>query len=122
MPIEHGVEVRNADINRSDYWTMLEPGPSAAERVWDRHAEMRGDIRSTHAVRLGLHEIKGFKEDHAMRLMARRGTGYGSVRDLWLRTRLPIAALETLAEADAFRLAGAQPAAGAVGGARAGRQ
>jgi error-prone DNA polymerase len=100
--VEHGVEVRNADINRSDYWSVLEDGPRAAERVWDRHIEMRPAIHSTKAIRLGLHEIKGFKEDHAMRLMARRGTGYGSVRDLWLRTRLPIAALETLAEADAF--------------------
>ncbi len=38
--------------------------------------------------------------------MARRGAGYGSVRDLWLRTGLPIAALEALAEADAFQSLG----------------
>lgn len=41
-----------------------------------------------------------------MRLMARRGSGYGSVRDLWSRTGLPIAALEKLADADAFRSLG----------------
>jgi len=38
--------------------------------------------------------------------MARRGTGYASVQDLWLRTGLPIAALEKLAEADAFQSLG----------------
>ncbi|MEQ1902253.1 MAG: error-prone DNA polymerase [Devosia sp.] len=99
---EHGVEMRNADINRSDYWSVLEDGHKAADHVWPRHASMRAEIRSTKAVRLGLTEVKGFKEEHAMRLMARRGAGYGSVRDLWLRTGLPVSALEILAEADAF--------------------
>ncbi|MEO6396585.1 MAG: error-prone DNA polymerase [Devosia sp.] len=99
---EHGVEIRRADVNSSDYWNILEDGWRAAEHVWDRHAEMRGDIRSTKALRLGFHEIKSFKEEHAMRLMARRGSGYGSIRDLWLRTGLPISAIEALGEADAF--------------------
>ncbi|MEO6015418.1 MAG: OB-fold nucleic acid binding domain-containing protein [Devosia sp.] len=104
--IEHGVEVRPVDVNRSDLWTILEEGTPAAERVWERHAEMRGDIRSTRALRLGLAEISGLKQDHATLLMARRGSGYGSIRDLWLRTGLPIAALEKLAEADAFQSLG----------------
>lgn len=104
--IEHGVEVRGADINRSDYWTVLEDGPPASEQVWARHEKMRTAIHSTKAIRLGLREIKGLKEDHAMRLMARRGTGYGSVRDLWLKTGLPVATLEKLADADAFRSLG----------------
>jgi len=99
---EHGVEVRAVDINRSDYWTVLEDGPRAAERLWSRHAEMREDIRATKAIRLGFTEIKGIKEEHVMTLMARRGAGYGSVRDLWLRTGLPLSTLEKLAEADAF--------------------
>lgn len=63
---------------------------------------MRQDIRSTKAVRLGFTEVNGLKEEHAMLLMARRGAGYGSIRDLWLRSGLPIATLERLAEADAF--------------------
>jgi DNA polymerase III alpha subunit len=103
---EHGVEVHGADINRSDFWSLLEPGRRASGHVWPRHAQMRPHIRSTHAIRLGLHEIKGLKEEHAMRLIARRGGGYGSVRDLWLKTGIPIAALELLAEADAFRSLG----------------
>ena len=104
--VEHGVEVRPADINRSDYWSILESGSPAGPRAWPRHQQMRDVIRSTHAIRLGLTEIRGLKQDHAMRLMARRGTGYGSVRDLWLRTGLPISALEVLSEADAFRSLG----------------
>jgi len=104
--VEHGVDVRPVDVNRSDVWSVLEDGPRAAEHVWSRHAEMRQDIRSTKAIRLGLGEIKGLKEDHANLLIARRGPGYGSVRDVWLRTGLPISALEVLAEADAFQSLG----------------
>jgi error-prone DNA polymerase len=103
---EHGVEVRSADINRSDYWSSLEDGRHAAAYVWPRHAEMREDIRTTKAIRLGLHEVKGIKQQHAERLVEKRGAGYGSVRDLWLRTGLPTTVLETLAEADAFRSLG----------------
>jgi error-prone DNA polymerase len=104
--IEHGVDVRPVDINRSDLWSLLEDGPAAAARTWDRHADQRQDIRSTKAIRLGLASVSGLKADHASILMARRGSGYGSIRDLWLRTRLPIAALEKLAEADAFQSLG----------------
>ncbi len=99
---EHGVEVRPVDINRSDLWSVLEAGPRAGPRVWARHAAMRAHIRSDKAIRLGFAAVKGFKPEHASVLMARRGAGYSSVRDLWLRTGLPVAALEKLAEADAF--------------------
>jgi error-prone DNA polymerase len=57
-------------------------------------------------VRLGLRQIKGFHEDDATRLTSARGSGYGSVRDLWLRSGLSRASLERLAEADAFRSIG----------------
>jgi len=101
--LEHGVEVREADINRSDLWNVLEDGPAAAERLWERHAEMKGDIKSTKAIRLGFSQISGLKEDHANLIVARRGAvGYDSVRDLWLRTGLAPSVLEKLAEADAF--------------------
>lgn len=104
--VEHGVEVRPVDINRSDLWSILEEGTPAASRTWDRHAEQRQDIWSTKAIRLGFASVSGLKEAHATILMARRGSGYASVRDLWLRTGLPIAALEKLAEADAFQSLG----------------
>src|SRR5690606_11486070 len=35
-------------------------------------------------------------------IVARRGKGYDSVRELWLRTGLPVATLTRLAEADTF--------------------
>jgi error-prone DNA polymerase len=63
---------------------------------------MREDVRATHALRLGLREIKGLKEEDAQLIVARRGGGYDSVRDVWLRTGLSPRVLERLADADAF--------------------
>ena len=67
---------------------------------------MRDDIRTTHALRLGLREIKGFSEEDAKLIERHRRDGYDSVRDLWLRTGLAPATLTQLAEADAFRSLG----------------
>jgi len=100
--IEHGVEVREVDINHSDHMHKLEAGPPARERLWDRHAEMREDIRSDKAIRLGFSQVVGLKQDHADLIVERRGRGYDSVRDLWLRTGLSPVVLEKLAGADAF--------------------
>ncbi|MBN9307753.1 error-prone DNA polymerase, partial [Devosia sp.] len=100
--IEHGVEVRPADINRSDYAHVLESGFEARDRIARQHAEMRDDIWSNRAIRLGLKQVVGLKQDHANLIIARRGEGYASIRDLWLRTGIPVATLEKLAEADAF--------------------
>jgi error-prone DNA polymerase len=63
---------------------------------------MAHDIRSTHAVRLGLREISGLSQAHALAIESVRGKGFDSVRDLWLRTRLSPSVLERLAQADAF--------------------
>jgi DNA polymerase-3 subunit alpha/error-prone DNA polymerase len=67
---------------------------------------MRNDIRTRYAVRLGLHRIKGMSEDDANLVAKMRGRGYDSVRDLWLRTGLARAAVERLADGDAFRSVG----------------
>jgi error-prone DNA polymerase len=100
---EHGVDVRPVDINHSDWDATLEPGPRAAERVHALHREMADDIRTTHALRLGFRKIKGLSEDeHGKIIVQKRGTGYASVRDLWLRTGLPPRIIERLADADAF--------------------
>ena len=69
---EHGVEVRAPDVNHSQWDSTLEPGPRAAERLHDLHREMRDDVYATHAIRLGLREIKGLKEEDAKRIVARR--------------------------------------------------
>jgi error-prone DNA polymerase len=63
---------------------------------------MREDIHSDKALRLGFASIAGLKEAHIETIVARRGDGYRSIRDLWLRTGLAPAVLEKLAEADAF--------------------
>ncbi len=99
---EHGVEMRVADVNRSDWLHVLEAGVPARERIMKQHAEMRDDILSTKAIRLGLRQVIGLKQDHANLIVARRGEGYASIRDLWVRTGVPVATLEKLAEADAF--------------------
>jgi DNA-directed DNA polymerase III PolC len=99
---EHGVEVRAPDVNHSQWDSTLEPGAPAAERLHDLHRAMRDDIRATHAMRLGLREIKGLSEEDAKLLVARRGVAYDSVRDVWLRTSLSPRVLERLADADAF--------------------
>jgi error-prone DNA polymerase len=102
---EHGVEVRDVDVNLSDWDCTLESLPSG-EGIHPRHAEMAEHIRATHAVRLGLRQIIGVKEEDMRRLAERRGQGYDSVRDLWLRGSLSPAGLEKLADADAFRSLG----------------
>jgi len=147
---EHGVEMREVDVNLSDWDCTLEPlqglpllpakpierqasldalceeragvkdegAPSSGawrrprvkspggEGIHPRHSGMATHIRTTHAVRLGLRQIIGVKEKDMRRLVERRGQGYDSVRDLWLRSGLGSAVLEKLADADAFRSLG----------------
>ena len=69
---EHGVEVRPPDINHSQWDSTLEPGPRAAERLHDLHRAMRDDVYTTCAVRLGLREIKGLKEEDAKLIVEMR--------------------------------------------------
>ena len=77
---DHGVEVLPMDVNRS---------------LWDCTLEGA-------ALRLGLRQIRGLKEDAADRLIAARGDGYRSPLDLWERTGISPAVLTRLASADAF--------------------
>ena len=99
---EHGVEVRAPDVNHSQWDSTLEPGPNAAGRLHDLHRAMRDDLRASHAMRLGLREIKGLREEDAKLVVQRRDVSYDSVRDVWLRTGLSPRVLERLADADAF--------------------
>ncbi len=69
---EHGIEVRPPDVNFSDYEATLEPGPAATPHVHELHREMTGDIRTRCAIRLGLREIKGLKEEDARLIVERR--------------------------------------------------
>lgn len=106
---EHGVAVRPVDVNASALDHTLEKEadtPSAARRLHPRHAAMAGEVRTTHALRLGLRQVEGLRQADAGRIADLRGAGYDSIRDLWLRTGLQPAALERLADADAFRSLG----------------
>jgi error-prone DNA polymerase len=79
---EHGVEVREVDVNCSDWDCTLEDG----------------------ALRLGLRQIDGLQRDAADRLVAQRS--YRTVEDLRTRGGVPVHAIQRLAAADAFRSMG----------------
>ncbi|MBW8753506.1 MAG: error-prone DNA polymerase [Sphingomonadales bacterium] len=81
---EHGVEVRAVDVNHSH---------------WDCTLERRED--GTLALRLGLRQISGFREDWAKRIAA--AAPFTSVEDLARRANLPQRGLRLLADADGFR-------------------
>jgi error-prone DNA polymerase len=115
---EHGVALREVDINLSTWDATLEddaplPSPLVGEgrqggrrEIHARHREQALAIRTRCAVRLGLRQVKGFREADAARLVAARDKPYRSVRDLWLRSGISRSGLERLAEADAFRSIG----------------
>lgn len=103
---DHGVQIRPIDVNHSTWDNTLEAGPVAAERLHKRHIDMAGDIRSTHAMRLGYRQAQGLKEAEMTQLVANRGDGYDSVRDVWLRSGLSPSTIERLADIDAFRSLG----------------
>ena len=86
---EHGVEVRPIDANHSHWDATLEP------------------TGHTHALRLGLRQITGFRHDWANTITAARtGPPFASIEDLARRARLPQAALRLLADADGLRSLG----------------
>ncbi|SEQ24769.1 error-prone DNA polymerase, DnaE-like [Devosia sp. YR412] len=100
---EHGVQTLPADINISAKDCSLEETQhDLRQHIWSRHAEMAEHIYTEKAVRLGLRMVEGLAQKDIEKIIAERGEGYISVRDLWLRTGVPIASLEKLARADAF--------------------
>ena len=103
---EHGVEVCEPDINHSTWYSDLEEGRFDPARIHPRHISMTDVIWTRYAVRLGFHRVKGLSEADMNRLVACRGEGYRSVRDLWLRSGLPRSVIERLADADCFRSIG----------------
>jgi error-prone DNA polymerase len=79
---EHGVEVREIDVNHSDWDCTLEQG----------------------ALRLGLRQIDGLQREAAERVVVQRP--YGTVEELRSRGSVPVHAIQRLAAADAFRSIG----------------
>ncbi|MER9455843.1 error-prone DNA polymerase [Mesorhizobium sp. M0478] len=103
---DHGVDIRDVDVNFSDWDCTLEKAQFDPGRILGRHAEMRGVIKTRYAVRLGFRQIKGLAEKRMEAFTARRGAGFTSVRDVWLRSGLDVGEIERLAQADAFRSLG----------------
>lgn len=103
---DHGVEIRPVDINHSDWDSTLEATDFDPGKIAGRHVEMRSVIRSNYAARLGLRRIKGLSKEGIEAFIKQRGSGFDSVRDVWLRSGLDIGQIERLAEADAFRSIG----------------
>jgi error-prone DNA polymerase len=103
---DHGVEIRDVDVNHSNWDCTLERMPFDPDRIIARHTSMRSVIQTCHAVRLGFRQIKGLSKERMEKFIARRSSGYHSVRDIWLRSGLDVGEIEMLAQADAFRSLG----------------
>ena len=86
---EHGVEVREVDVNASG---------------WDNSLERKDD--GSLALRLGFRQVDGFREEWATQIVDARGTSFASVEELARRANLPSRALRVLTEADACRSMG----------------
>ncbi len=97
----HGVEIRPADVNFSDWDCTLEPGaPSLPSPACG------GGSSGGHAVRLGFRLIQGLSEDELKKLIAARGNGFSSIERLAAVAGVSRFTIERLAEADAFRSIG----------------
>ena len=84
----HDVEVRHPEVNASEVDCTLEPRPR----------------RRRQAVRLGFNRIDGFRKEWGEAITTARAEGgpFTGMDDLRTRARLPAAALDSLAAADAF--------------------
>jgi error-prone DNA polymerase len=85
----HGVEIRPADVNCSDWDSTLEPAADGK-----------------HAVRLGFRLIHGLNKDELKKLVAARGNGFSSIERLAAIAGVSRFTIERLAEADSFRSLG----------------
>ncbi|MFD2326912.1 error-prone DNA polymerase [Mucilaginibacter galii] len=86
---DHGVQVLPVDVNSSE---------------WDNTLEIKND--KYYAVRLGFRQVKGVKEADMELLVAMRNNGYLHINQI-RSAGVPEAALEKLADADAYRSLGA---------------
>ena len=105
---EHGGEVREADINASNWDNSLEPladevSPSRLREGFGVSAETDSHL----ALRIGFRQIDGFRAEWAEQLENAREKGaFTTIEDLARRANLPRRALRLLADADACRSIG----------------
>ena len=86
----HGVEVRPVDVNHSEWDCTLEPACPPPRM----------------ALRLGLRQVRGLREEDATRIVTAREEGYRSPADLQRRAGTSPAVLMRLARADVFTSTG----------------
>ncbi|MGZ5829985.1 MAG: helix-hairpin-helix domain-containing protein, partial [Xanthobacteraceae bacterium] len=89
---QHGVEVREVDVNFSDWDCTLEPASEGMQRPF--------------AVRLGFRQILGLNKDELQSLVTARSNGYASIERMAAIAGVSRFTIERLAEADAFRSMG----------------
>lgn len=81
----------------------IEPASALPPSPTPPPQERRGYI----PLRLGLRIVRGLAAKDAEAILAARSSGpFRSIEDVWLRSGVPVAALERLADADAFRCFG----------------
>ncbi|HEX2764421.1 MAG TPA: error-prone DNA polymerase [Allosphingosinicella sp.] len=116
---DHGIEVRPVCINESRWDCTLDPSPACGRGRGPRSGRVR--VFGTDSarpspyplpqagegkflpVRLGFRMVKGLSNLHAAQIAAARAErAFVSVEDVWRRSGVPVAALEKLADADAF--------------------
>ncbi|MGO4336099.1 error-prone DNA polymerase [Labrys sp. KB_33_2] len=88
----HDVEIRPVDVNSSEWDCTLEPASDP--------------IKHRFAVRLGMRLVSGLNEKEITAMVGRRGNGFSSLERFGTASGLPLAAMQKLAEADAFRSLG----------------
>jgi error-prone DNA polymerase len=117
---EHGVEVREVDVNESEWDCTLEtslPGREGLRVGAERSSASAIEAAATlptpgpslgregePALRLGLRQVDGLQREAADRVVERRP--YSTVEELRTRGRVPVHAIQRLAAADAFRSMG----------------
>jgi error-prone DNA polymerase len=113
---EHGVEVREVDVNCSEWDCTLEALPLDGGGLGGGDSRAPLDVHDhptpapPHqgegrvALRLGLRQIDGLQREAADRLVTRRP--YRTVEELRSRGGVPVHAIHRLAAADAFRTMG----------------
>ena len=95
---EHAVETRPPDVNFSDWDCTLETPTSPVQG----HG-LNGVHLPQRALRLGLHQIDGFRKEWAEAIMTAREAGlFVSMDELKTRANLPAKAMDMLAAADAL--------------------
>ena len=98
---DHGVTVQPVDVNASAWDNGLEP------LARPRHSRRGEGVGRALALRLGLRQVEGFREDWARRLVVARADGmFANMEELARRAQLPARALGLLADADACRSLG----------------